>query len=109
MNTVQLLGRLTANPELKQPGATPICEMRLAIPRRDREVAPVFIDVVAFAGLAEVCAANLAKGRQIAVSGRLDYSQWKAEDGTSRSRHKVIANEIDFVGPKPDGDPEPAA
>ena len=106
---MQLLGRLTANPELKQPGATPVCELRLAIPRRDREVAPVYIDVVAFAGLAEVCAEHLAKGRQIAVSGRLDYSQWKAEDNPSRSRHKVIANEIDFVGPKPDSDPEPGA
>jgi len=109
MNTVQLLGRLTVDPELKQPGGKPVCQMRLAIPRRDREVAPVYIDVVAFAGLAEVCAAHLAKGRQIAVSGRLEHSQWKAEDGTGRSRHKVIANEIDFVGPKPDADPEPGA
>jgi len=106
MNTVQLLGRLTADPELKQPGGKPLCEMRFAIPRRDRDATPVYIDVVAFAGLAEVCANHLGKGRQVAVSGRLDHSQWKAEDGTSRSRHKVIANEIDFVGPKPDSDPE---
>jgi len=53
--------------------------------------------VVAFDQLADLCAAHLEKGRQIAVGGRLEYSEWEAQDATKRSRHDVIANDVEFL------------
>ena len=70
--------------------------MRLAVSRRDRDAAPVYVDVVAYDALAEVCAEHLEKGRQVAVSGRLDYQQW-AHMGQRRSKHEVVASEVDFL------------
>ena len=97
MNSIQLIGRLTRDPELRSTGSgKPVSNMRLAVSRRDRDAAPVYVDVVAYDALANVCAEHLEKGRQIAVSGRLDYQQWEHE-GQKRSKHEVIAAEVDFL------------
>ena len=97
MNQVQMIGRLTRDPELRSTGSgKPVANMRLAVSRRDRDAAPVYVDVVAYDKLAEVCEEHLEKGRQVAVSGRLDYQQWEHE-GQRRSKHEVIAAEVDFL------------
>lgn len=98
MNCIQLIGRLTADPELRYtPAGTPIGKFRLAVPGRgDDEVD--FVDVVCFKRLAEVVAEHLGKGRQVGVTGRLSYSEWTAEDGSRRSRHEVIADNVTFLG-----------
>ena len=48
------------------------------------------VDVSTFDKQAEACARYLAKGRQVAVDGRLVYREWETEDGTKRSKHSVI-------------------
>jgi single-strand DNA-binding protein len=98
MNTIQLIGRLTADPELRSLAEDrSVANMRLAVSRRDREAAPVYVDVVAFDRLAELCSKHLEKGRQVAVSGRLEYSEWEAKDASKRSKHEVIANDVEFL------------
>ena len=52
---------------------------------------------------AEACAKYLAKGRQIAVTGRLIYREWEADDGTRRSKHAVIGR-VQFGGRPDNGD-----
>jgi len=111
MNSIQLVGRLTADPELRySPTGTAIGKFRIAVPRRGGDDAGAdFVDIVAFNRLGEVCAEHLGKGRQVAVTGRLNYSEWTAEDGGRRSRHEVIAEDVTFLGsPARDQAPEPA-
>ena len=90
MNSVNLIGRLTRDPELRETkGGKPVCTMRLAVNGvRDGDV--TYADVVTFDKQAEACAGHLAKGRQVAVAGRLSYSEWEADDGSKRSKHEVI-------------------
>ena len=98
MNTIQLIGRLTADPELRSLAEDKsVAKMRLAVARRDRKAAPVYVDVVAWGKLAELCAEHLEKGRQVAISGRLEYSEWEAQDGSKRSKHEVVAGEVEFL------------
>lgn len=65
-------------------------KFRLAVQRRrgrggeDRRA--VYVDVVAFGDLAGSIVEYLAKGRQVAVSGRLEHDQWEAEDGSRRQQ-----------------------
>ena len=90
MNSVNLIGRLTRDPELRETkGGKAVCTMRVAV-NGVRDDDTTYIDVVSFDKQAEACAAHLAKGREVAVTGRLSYSEWKADDGTPRSRHEVI-------------------
>ena len=97
MNSIQITGRLTRDPELRSTkSGKQVANLRIAVSRREREAAPVYVDVVAFDKLAEVAAEHLAKGRQVAISGRLDYQEWEHE-GTRRSKHEVIASEVDFL------------
>jgi len=97
MNQVQLIGRLSADPELwRLRDGKEIAKLRLAVPRRDRDAEALFVDVVCFDSLAATCGAYLEKGRQVAVSGRLEHSVWKTDEGQRRERHEVIAGSVDF-------------
>jgi len=99
MNSVNLVGRLTKDPELTERGETKVCDLRIAV-NGQGDQPPVFIDVAAFKGQADACATYLAKGSQVAVSGSLRYAQWESEGG-KRSKHSVLAREVRFLDPKP--------
>ena len=112
MNSVQLIGRLTRDPELRSThGGTSVCDMRLAVPRRrtrsGEDRGAVFIDVTAFGGLAESCGAYLSSGRRVAVSGRLELEEWEGPGGEPRRRHKVVADQVEFLDPKDAGQRSP--
>ncbi|MGH2941458.1 MAG: single-stranded DNA-binding protein, partial [Solirubrobacteraceae bacterium] len=114
MNNVTLTGRLTQDPEQRTAGDLLICNLRLAVPRRKgrggEDRGAVYIDVVCFGPLAKVCDQYLAKGRRAAVQGRLELDEWEAADGTPRRRHKVVADQVEFLDPaQPRHDDEPPA
>jgi single-strand DNA-binding protein len=105
MNTVTLTGRLTQDPKVRTAGELEICDVRLAVPRRrgsdGSDRGAVFIDIVAFGGLAKTCGQYLAKGRRVNVVGRLELDEWQASDDTPRRKHKVIADQVEFLDPAP--------
>ncbi len=107
MNSITLTGRLTADPEMRSTrSARAVTQFRLAERRRSREGedrGAVFVDVVTFGGLAESCGQYLETSRQVAVSGRLELDEWKTEDGEHRSRHKVVAEEVEFLDRRREG------
>jgi single-strand DNA-binding protein len=98
VNSVALVGNLTADPVLKQlDDDRRVCNLRIAV--NDVKDQPMFIDVAAFGAQADACAKYLAKGRAIAVTGRLVYREWD-DNGTRRSRHQIVGR-VQFGG-KPD-------
>jgi single-strand DNA-binding protein len=100
VNSVTLVGNLTADPVLKQIDEDrKVCQLRLAV--NDQPGQPMFIDVATFGAQADACAQYLTKGRSIAVTGRLVYREWD-DNGTRRSRHHVVGR-VQFGG-RPDGD-----
>ena len=113
MNSVQLVARLTAAPELQDRNGTQVGRLRLAVqrPRKDGEDRGAdFIDVTVFGRQAETCAQYLAKGRKVAVEGHLHHSEWQADDGSRRQKLEVIARNVEFLdSPKRDEDQTPQA
>jgi single-strand DNA-binding protein len=102
INNVTLAGHLTSDPVLRSlPDGRSVCDMRLAV-NDQRDQPPLYIDVASFGPSADACAKYLAKGRAIAVTGRLVYREWEADDGTKRSKHQVIGR-VHFGG-RPDTD-----
>jgi single-strand DNA-binding protein len=111
INTVVLVGRLTRDPELKHlPSGTAVLEMGLAVNGRRQDESgnwvdkPNFFDVKVFGNQAESLSRNLVKGRRIGVDGRLDWSSWDAQDGTKRSKVEVIAQSVQFLDSKLEGE-----
>jgi single-strand DNA-binding protein len=103
MNHVQLIGNLTRDPELRfTNGGTSVCTIALAVNRRSRggeDQEPVYIDVVTWGAQAEAVAEHLAKGRRVAVSGRLEFRRWTDAEDRSHSKHEVVASEVQFLDP----------
>ena len=112
MNTIQLIGRLTQDPELRYtPSSVATTTLRLAVPRRKRdgkEQPPVYVDVVSFNAQAEAVAEHLSKGRRVAVTGRLEYREWTGQDGSKHSKHEVIADQVEFMDPPKSNGTAPA-
>ena len=100
MNQLTLIGRLTADPELSAPKGNPICRYRIAVDRIGTDGAD-FITIVSFGTRGENDAKWLAKGRLVAIAGRLNHNTWTDDDGNNRERYEVIANQVSYLdGPK---------
>ncbi len=104
-NRVVLIGNLTRDPQLRQiPSGTSVAELGLATNERYRnrggELAEstCFVDVVAWGKQAETCEQYLRKGSPILVEGRLQFDQWKTAEGQKRSKLRVRADRIRFMG-----------
>ena len=102
MNSVNLVGRLARDPELRYtPQGTGVCNFTIAVDSgKDRD--PHWIDVVAWQQLGETCAQYLRKGRQVAVSGYMQTRKYEAKDGAMRKVVEVVASRVDFLGSKDD-------
>lgn len=102
MNKVTIIGRLTKDPELKYtPGnGTAVTTITVAVDRRtskDGQREADFIPVVIWGKQAESTAQYTAKGKLIAVSGRIQVRSYDAKDGTKRYVTEVVADEVQFL------------
>jgi single-strand DNA-binding protein len=97
MNSVVLIGRLTADPTTHAGEQHESATFRLAVPRPGSDGAE-FIDIVTFDKLAATCAEWLTKGREVAVVGKLRLNEWTGRDGERRSKIQVVADAVDFLG-----------
>jgi len=106
-----VVGRLTRDPELKytNPGGIPYLRMSLAVNRQvksenaERRKTVSFVEVSVWRRLAELCAQFLKKGRAVMVVGSLRQSRWVGKDGNARSRVEVLADRVQFLGPRESG------
>lgn len=100
MNKTMLIGNLVRDPEIRYTSeGKPVCNFTLAVNnRRTKDV--YYFDLVAFGKLAEIIDHHKLQGDELAVTGRLEQSRWEAEDGTKRSRIKVVVEEVDFLRSK---------
>lgn len=97
MNSVVLIGRLTANPTSHAGEQHESATFRLAVPRPGSDQAD-FVDIVCFDTLAATCAEWLSKGREVAVVGKLRLSEWTSREGEHRSKVQVVADSVQFLG-----------
>ena len=105
INRVVLVGNLTRDPELRHtPSGTAVCKLRIAVNTRMKGQdgqwtdKPNYFDVTVWGNQGESCSQYLAKGRPVAVDGRLDWREWEAQDGTKRQAVEIIADTVQFLG-----------
>jgi len=112
INRVVLTGNLTSDPELRAlPSGTPVCKLRLAVNTRRKDGAsgewvdkPNYFDVTVWGAQGENCAKYLAKGRPVAVDGRLEWREWQDKDGNKRQSVDIIADTVQFLASAPRDD-----
>jgi single-strand DNA-binding protein len=108
INSVVLVGNLTRDPELRAtPSGTSVCSLRVAVNDRVKDPTtgewgdkPNYFDVDVFGGQGERCAQYLARGRQVAIAGRLRWREWETQDGQKRQAVSIVADNVQFIGPR---------
>ena len=98
MNLVTLIGRLTADPELKFfSSGTAISKGTIAIDRsykKDNQTVTDFIPVEVWGKQAEYFATCFQKGYLIAVSGSLHIGRYVDSDGNNRNFAKIVVHKL---------------
>lgn len=105
-NKVIIAGNLTRDPELRFTGSgIPVCDFGIAVNRvRSKSEEVDFFDVTAWRELGETIANYKKKGDPILVEGKLQYRTWEAQDGSKRSKVDVVADNVQFLGGRGDGE-----
>ena len=111
LNNVQMVGRLTRDPELRFTTAgLPMCRFDVAVNRRYKDKAgewkddTSFIPVIAWRDMGQRVGEKLKKGSPIYVEGRLKSRSWETKEGQKRSGLEVEASRVQFLE-KSDGAP----
>lgn len=99
INRVVLVGRLTRDPEMRSTGTgKTVCDFSIAVNKKykpqDGSPDADFFRVTAWDKTAEYVGNYLAKGRLVAVDGRLQSRKYTANDGSSREAVEVVADSV---------------
>lgn len=100
MNNVILIGRLTKDPETRYlpQTETAVANFTLAVDRpMAKEKTADFIRIVTFGKTAELCEKYLAKGRLVAIQGRIQTGSYTTKEGETRYTTDVYADRVQFL------------
>jgi single-strand DNA-binding protein len=110
INRVIITGNLTRDPELRSTSSgMSVCSMRVACNTRRKDQStgdwvdkPNYFDVTVWGAQGENCARFLAKGRPVAIDGRLEWREWQDKEGNTRQSIDIIADAVQFLGGRDD-------
>ena len=110
MNKVCLIGRLTADPEVRytQTNNTLVASFNLAVNRRfakeNEERQADFIKIVAWSKTGEFCSKYFKKGQQVGITGRIQTRNYEDENTQKHYITEIIAEEVYFADSKKEGE-----
>jgi single-strand DNA-binding protein len=108
LNVAVLMGRLVADPELRQtPNGVSVTSFTLAVDRSyvksGAERQTDFIDIVAWRNTAEFVCKYFRKGQLMAVQGSIQTRSYTDKEGNKRKAFEIVADNVNFAEPKRDG------
>jgi len=108
-NKIVLMGNLTRDVEVRySQGGSAVGNTGIATNRKwksatgEQKEEVMFVDLTFFGRTAEIANQYLRKGSKVLVDGRLSFDQWTAQDGTKRSKHSVIVENLQMIGGRDD-------
>ncbi len=104
LNSVIIMGRLTADPELRTTSSgLSVTSFTVAVDRNYKsgdERQTDFISVVAWRQTADFVTRYFRKGQMIAVQGSLQVRNYEDKNGNKRTAYDVVADNVSFCGSK---------
>jgi len=115
LNSVCVAGNLTRDPQVRFfANDKSVCDFGIAINRKfrtsdgEQKEETTFVDIECWNRQAELCGQYLTKGRNCMIEGSLKLDQWEDKDGNKRSKLKISAQKVHFIGsPKKDDERVP--
>lgn len=105
MNNVVLIGRLTKDPEVRYTSgenSMAVANFNIAVSRQGKDDKADFPHCIAFGKTAEFIEKYFSKGKQIALTGRIQTGSYENKDGAKVYTTDVIVDRVEFVGSKND-------
>ena len=108
MNNVSLIGRLTADPQLRYiPSGTAVCNFNMAVDKglsKDKKSelesqnkpTADFINIIVWGKMAENVANYMSKGKLVGVTGRIESGRYE-KDGRTVYTTDVVASQVEFL------------
>lgn len=108
LNCVTLMGRLTADPEIRTTtSGKDVCTFSIAVERscakQGEERVADFIKIVAWQSIALFVSRYFTKGSMIAIQGAIQTRSYEDKDGKKRTAFEVLVREVSFCGEKSKG------
>lgn len=98
MNRLQIVGRLTADPELRATNSgIQLCTFTVAVNRRANREEADFIPVTVWRESAVNCEKYLNKGSQVGVCGSIELRRYENKDGVKMTSANLQADEVEFL------------
>ena len=112
MNKLIIIGNLTNDPELRTTTTgLNVCSFTVAVNRRktqaNQQPEADFFRVSAWREKGENCARFLGKGKKVCVIGPVAVRTYTGNDGTTKAQLEVTADEVEFLSPAGQSEPEP--
>lgn len=105
MNNISLVGRLTADPELKQTqSGISVTSFSIAVDRPGSKDTTDFLPIVAWRQTAEFVCRYFQKGQRIGLIGKLTSRSYEDRNGNKRTAYEVVADHVEFVESKKSSD-----
>lgn len=99
LNVITIMGRLTADPELRRTqNETAVASFTVAVERDYGEKQTDFISCVAWRQAGEFVSKYFHKGNMICVTGRLQSRKWQDREGNNRVSWEVNVDHAHFTG-----------
>ena len=110
LNRAVLMGRLTADPDLRQtPNGISVATFSLAVQRNYNKDQTDFINIVAWRQTAEFVSRYFTKGQLVAVEGSIQTRNYTDKNGNKRTAFEVVADQVYFADSKSDSAPRSQA
>ncbi len=101
LSSVQLIGNLTRDPELRYtPTGVAVCTLGIATNRvwntdkGEKKEEVEYHRVIAWNKLAELCSQLLTKGAKVYVHGRLATRSWTSQDNQQKSVTEIVIDDM---------------
>ena len=108
INNVVLMGRMTADPEIRSTGSgKTVANFTIAVDKFRREDGADFIRCVAWEKTADFISRYFGKGTMIAVVGSIQTRQFEDQSGNKRTLVEVVAREVSFCGGRNESQEKP--
>lgn len=110
MNSVQIIGRLTRDPDVRYKDELAIARFSVAVARpkqKDKEATSDFPSCIAFGKVAETIEKYIGKGRLVGIAGRIQTGNYTDKDGKKVYTTDIVVEHIEFLDKKPESVEKP--
>lgn len=101
MNRVTIIGRLTADPEMRAtPNGKTVTNFTVAVSRKGDKDKTDFFRCAAWGKTGEVCGQYLGKGKKVCVVGEVSARAYTDKQGEAKASLEVFVTEVEFLSPR---------